>query len=350
MAAALAKMLEKGVSVNALVNQDNGAFALRDVMSGAPVRTPVGANERISFCMECDWPSMRAASAGVSGSLHIWDLATNTGETIPLASSTKSPIRAMSAEWKSGRCLTGSEDGRLCEWDLNGKACKGIFRFRLGVIFAIAVDWARFRALICHGDKGIDHMDLEDGSWLRTLTDPYDNMWAALSVVWNKARALTGSMNGALRLWDVGKGSVVSKLVGHTAGICGLCLRWMRQRGVTTSMDKSCRVWDLEQGLCIATLLHELPIRSLSVDWEADLALVGDSRGTIVLWALPPMEQEIGKEPASLEKISEVHCDAAAPASPVIEAVDSESPVGAAVIAISLQPRALAPKPRWWDD
>jgi len=353
MAAALAKMLEKGVSVHALVSQDNGAFTVRDAISGASVRTPVGALERINFCMECDWASMRAASAGASGSLHLWDLATNTGETIPPASSTRSPIRAMSADWRSGRCMTGCEDGRLCEWDLDGRACKAVYRFRLGVVFAMAVDWARFRALICHGDKGIDYLCLEDSRTLRTLSDPLcdpqDNIWSSLAVVWNKARVLTGSMSGAVRLWDTGRGVQVQKLEGHKAGICSVSLRWTRQRAITASMDKSCRVWDLELGLCIAVLLHELPVRSLSVDWEADLALAGDSRGIILLWALPPQEQETPKEPEPLTKISEVPCRPAAAAGAVRSEGEKASPSGAGIIAVSLQPRALAPKPRWWD-
>jgi len=333
----LAKHFADGASLQfqALVAQEDGCLALRDVLSGACVRRPEGFSTRL-HCLACDWASMRVASSGASGSLHIWDLSGRSSEEIMPSTPSRSCIRALAADWKLGRCVSGSDAGELSEWDLDGKLFKQSFRFRLSMIFALSIDWARFRSLVGHGEGGIDYLDLEDGVWLRSLAGLHNGVISALVVGWNKARALVGSGDGVLCVWDVRKGVQVQQLEGHTGGICALAMRWAKQRAVSGATDRTCRLWDLKRGCCLAVVPHDGPVRALSVDWEANVALSADGDGDLRFWTLISHKKEMDND--------ETERDGADQHVPVQVLSEATCGVGAAISALSLQPRSCAPQ------
>jgi WD40 repeat protein len=59
---------------------------------------------------------------------------------------------------------------------------------------------------------------------------------------------VSGSNDGAVRLWDIGTAKVIAKWTGHTASVTSLC--WSRdgRRVVSGAHDRTVRVWDAETG------------------------------------------------------------------------------------------------------
>ncbi len=89
-------------------------------------------------------------------------------------------------------------------------------------------------------------------------TEPGAIFCGAISPDDNKA--LTGSADNKVYIWDLGTGKPIKILEGHSKGIItSVSFNADATQALTTSYDDTARVWDLETGECIKTYqYHEL--------------------------------------------------------------------------------------------
>jgi WD40 repeat protein len=101
------------------------------------------------------------------------------------------------------------------------------------------------------------------------------------------SRALSGSSDNAVRLWDVETGRCLRVLEGHTATVHAGAWSADHRCALSGSSDKTVRLWSLETGRCLRVLEgHTGSI--YSVAWSADQrrAFSGDIDGCIRVWDL----------------------------------------------------------------
>ena len=67
-------------------------------------------------------------------------------------------------------------------------------------------------------------------------------------------RAISGSIDTTLRVWDLESGEAIRTLHGHTSGVNAMALTSDGHRIVSGSDDMTLRVWDLESGVTIHSL------------------------------------------------------------------------------------------------
>ena len=67
-------------------------------------------------------------------------------------------------------------------------------------------------------------------------------------------RALSGSKDKTLRLWDLDTGACLKTLEGHTDWVHSVALTPDGRRALSGSGDKTLRLWDLDTGACLKTL------------------------------------------------------------------------------------------------
>lgn len=205
----------------------------------------------------------------------------------------KTVVDIRPVETQRSRAVTGSDDGRLVLWDLDASRFKRVYDFRLRLITAVDVDWAQMRALIGHGDADLDLYDLEEASLLRSFPG-HSCLVSTMCVSWTKGLALCGSGEGALILWDVRKGGQARSIEGHGGGVTTAAVHWSSMRALTGAADCCVRLWNLRQGQGAACLrlftAHQDPIRSLSVDWDAGVAITSSGAvNGILVWRLSEM-------------------------------------------------------------
>jgi WD40 repeat protein len=82
---------------------------------------------------------------------------------------------------------------------------------------------------------------------LRTLRG-HTNRVTALAISADGRRAISGSADTTVRIWDLDSGRMLRTLRGHTAEISFLILTADGRRAISTSEDQTLRVWDLESG------------------------------------------------------------------------------------------------------
>ena len=63
-------------------------------------------------------------------------------------------------------------------------------------------------------------------------------------------RAVTGSFDKTVRVWDLKTGACLKTLMGHTGSVWSVSVTPDGRRAVSGSEDETVRVWDLETGAC----------------------------------------------------------------------------------------------------
>ncbi|KAG8817979.1 Mitochondrial fission protein [Serendipita sp. 399] len=98
---------------------------------------------------------------------------------------------------------------------------------------------------------------MADGSW-----DMYTDFVGGVQF-WGYA-LVSGSGDGAVRMWDMRTGQSHRTLIGHTAPVT--CVQFDELHIVSGSLDKTVRIWDLRTGSIAETLRYDYPITSLQFD------------------------------------------------------------------------------------
>jgi len=109
-------------------------------------------------------------------------------------------------------------------------------------------------------------------------------------------RALTGSNDMTVRLWDVATGRCLRVLEGHTSSINSVAWSADQRRALSGSYDKTVRLWDVGTGRCLRVLEGQTS-GIISVAWSADQrrAFSGDLSGGIRVWDLSEFVTEAQK-------------------------------------------------------
>jgi WD40 repeat protein len=73
-----------------------------------------------------------------------------------------------------------------------------------------------------------------------------------VAVLADGQRAVSGSEDGTLRLWDLETGASLRTLAGHTGGVSAVLADG--RRALSGSWDNTLRLWDLETGESLRTI------------------------------------------------------------------------------------------------
>ena len=140
------------------------------------------------------------------------------------------------------------------------------------------------RAVSGSRDKTLRVWDVETGQCLRTL-EGHTNWVTAVSLTPDGRRAVSGSWDKTLRVWDVESGRCLCTLEGHTDWVGAVSLTPDGHRAVSGSFDKTLRVWDVESGQCLRTLEgHTSEVNAVSLTPDGHRAVSGSWDETLRVW------------------------------------------------------------------
>src|SRR4030095_10669026 len=141
------------------------------------------------------------------------------------------------------RYLTGSEGNAVALWDLTSCSCMHNFEHD-GPVWALA--WSSDHRLFLSLDGTMRMWEVDTGKCLRVFKGCH-----VRCVAWSADHkwALSAS-NGALQLTDLESGQFLRKLKGHSDGVYCAAFDLNYHRALSGSRDRTVRVWDLETGRC----------------------------------------------------------------------------------------------------
>jgi small GTP-binding protein len=100
-------------------------------------------------------------------------------------------------------------------------------------------------------------------------------------------RAVSGSYDDTLRVWDLGSYACLATLQGHTSTVNGVAVTPDGRRAVSTSEDDTLRVWDLGSHACLATLRgHTSTVYGVAVTPDGRRAVSASWDTTLRVWDL----------------------------------------------------------------
>ncbi|KAG0238586.1 Mitochondrial fission protein [Actinomortierella wolfii] len=150
--------------------------------------------------------------------------------------------------FEDNQLLSGSNDKTIKEWDLTTGQC----------VLTMDLLWAMGTS----------------GTWSSWMDEPSEFSYVGSLQFWQYALC-TGTIDGAIRMWDLRSGQSHRTLVGHTEPISAL--QFDDYHVVSGSHDRSVRIWDLRMGGIQEILQYEDPVNSLQFDTQQIVVASGDS-------------------------------------------------------------------------
>ncbi|ETW87713.1 hypothetical protein HETIRDRAFT_431969 [Heterobasidion irregulare TC 32-1] len=170
--------------------------------------------------------------------------------------------------------VTGASDKTLRQWDLTTGQC----------VMTMDILWAISHPATAHGGQlpnsiftgaaaaagtfAVPTPPYSDGSW-----ELYQDFVGAVQF-WGYA-LVSGSGDGAVRMWDMRTGQAHRTLLGHTGPVTSL--QFDEMHVVSGSLDKSIRIWDLRTGGIFETIKFDHAVTALQFDSRKIVAAAGEN-------------------------------------------------------------------------
>jgi WD40 repeat protein len=138
--------------------------------------------------------------------------------------------------------------------------------------------------------------DLESGREIRTL-EGHAGRVRAVALTPDGRRAVSGSDDKTLKVWDLESSREIRTLEGHAGKVRAVALTPDGQRAVSGSDDNTLKVWDLESGSLIASFAGDSFMLSCAVAPDGLTIVAGDASGKIHflrLEGIAPSPQDCG--------------------------------------------------------
>jgi WD40 repeat protein len=150
---------------------------------------------------------------------------------------------------------------------------------------AVAVTPDGRRAVSGSADRTLKVWDLEQGTLLATLAQDAE-VWA-VAVTPDGRRAVSGSGDQTVKVWDLERGTLLVTLAGHGAGVRAVAVTPDGRHAVSGAADRLLKVWDLEQEALLATLAgHGDSVAAVAVTSDGRRAVSGSDDRTLKVWDL----------------------------------------------------------------
>ena len=144
------------------------------------------------------------------------------------------------------------------------------------------------RALSGSDDNTLRLWDLASGRCLRVLKGHARTVKHVAALP--DGRALSASGDKTLRLWDLASGECLRVLEGHSDWVSHVAAL-PDGRALSASADNTLRLWDPTRGDCLAAFTGDDPMISLAVTQKGDIAVVGDHRGRVMVFEIKSMKR-----------------------------------------------------------
>jgi WD40 repeat protein len=102
----------------------------------------------------------------------------------------------------------------------------------------------------------------------------------AVAALADGSRALSGSRDNTLRLWDLATGETLRTFQGHTHWVTGVAVSSDGQRAASSSVDNTLALWDLDTGNCLARFTADAGVACVALTRD-DVAIAGSPNSNI---------------------------------------------------------------------
>jgi WD40 repeat protein len=144
------------------------------------------------------------------------------------------------------------------------------------------------RTVLRRGDRRIEVCDWARGVVLASMKFDWENFFLLALAPDGMLAAGSARLVGdnAIRVWDIGNGSLMCKLEGHESDVDTLAITADGRTLVSGSGDQTLRVWDLERGTQEAVFHAESGIEVCAVSADGRTIAAGEDSGRVLFFRL----------------------------------------------------------------
>jgi hypothetical protein len=118
------------------------------------------------------------------------------------------------------------------------------------------------------------------GPLIRTLVGHTEGVHA-VTMSADGRRAISGSADNTLKLWDLESGAELMTLAGHSSEVNAVALTADGRRAVSGSEDNTLKLWDVDAGEPVAAFFGEGRITSVQLAADRRTVVAGDASGAV---------------------------------------------------------------------
>jgi WD40 repeat protein len=142
------------------------------------------------------------------------------------------------------------------------------------------------RALSGSWDNSVKVWDLESGRELQTLNGHSASV-SCVAATPDGRHAVSASEDDTLKIWDLESGREVRTVVGHWGSVKGVAITPDGRYIVSASWDKTLRIWELSSGRELRTLKgHQAPVTSVIIVADGRWAVSTSEDDSVRVWDL----------------------------------------------------------------
>lgn len=215
-----------------------------DLESGREIKVLKG-HENIVTCLAFSATGRLLASGGYDGTIRIWDL--GSGKAIKILTD-KDPgtIRALSFLPGESKVVSGGSDRLLTVWSIESGAPVKKLSGHKGDILSVAVSADGSRIISASRDLTARIWSTATGAEEKKLIG-HGNWVLRAQFLTGDNRAMSCSLDKTFRLWDVGSGQELSASTIGPFGMWGVAMNDVGTRALTGSNNFSLRLWQIGQ-------------------------------------------------------------------------------------------------------
>lgn len=213
------------------------------------------------------------------GGLPVWEVAAGTRTDLATHGLV---VRCVAV---AGTVAVGGSRDAVCVWDLRtGRRRYALVGHRADVT-SVAVSGDGLRAVSGSADRTIRVWDVVTGQCFGTISGhPYV---ASVAVSFDGAVAVSASLDGTLKAWELRTGRCVQTMTGHTDVVWSVAVSADGRVALSGGRDRTVRVWDVVSGECLRTLTeHTDFVHAVALSADGCVAVSGSKDGTVRAWEL----------------------------------------------------------------